>query len=120
MELVKKIDYVMQEIQKDRGSRPKSNVTAVTRIVAPATTNPAMTTLATMTLARVTPATPLNPTNDIMFAGLFGLNDAEKRKFVRKQERGLQKIGQKVQIQEKNKELLHESCDKGMIAPNSS
>jgi hypothetical protein len=27
MELVKKIDYVMQEIQKDRGSRPKSNVT---------------------------------------------------------------------------------------------
>jgi len=50
-----------------------------------------------------------------MFAGLFGVNDAEKKKFVRKQERNLRKIRQKVQIQEKNKELLHESRDKGMI-----
>jgi hypothetical protein len=114
IELVKKIDSDMQEIQKYRGSQPKSNVTAVTT-VAPATTNPATTTLAMMTLATTTPATPLNPTNDIMFAGLFGLNDAEKKKFVRKQERDLRKIQQKVQIQEKNKELLHESRDKGTI-----
>jgi hypothetical protein len=51
-----------------------------------------------------------------MFAGLFGLTDAEKKmKFVRKQERDLRKIRQKVQIQEKNKELLHASRDKGII-----
>jgi hypothetical protein len=93
MELVKKIDSVMQEIQKDRGSRPKSNVTTAVTKVATAMTNPATTTLATMTPATTSPATSsLNPTNDIMFAGLFGLNDAEKRKFVRKQERDLRKI----------------------------
>ena len=44
-----------------------------------------------------------------MFAGLFGLNDAEKKKFVRKQERDLRKIRQKVQIQEKNKDEILKS-----------
>jgi hypothetical protein len=65
------------------------NATAVTT-VALAMATLAMTTLATMTPAMTTPARPLNPMNDIMFAGLFGLNDAEKKKFVRKQERDLQ------------------------------
>ena len=50
-----------------------------------------------------------------MFAGLIRPNDAEKKKFVRRQERDIRKIRQKVQIQEKNKELLHESREKGMI-----
>jgi hypothetical protein len=67
------------------------------------------------TCATTTAAAPLNPTNDMMFAGLFGLIDAEKKKFVRKQEKDLRKIQQKVQIQEKNKELLHASCNKEII-----
>ena len=132
MELVTKIDSIMQEIQKDHGKQ-KNNATAATRMTTSATTTAgtmttsAMTAPATptntingMALASPTRATtiaaaPLNPTNDMMFAALFGLTDAEKKKFVREQERDLQKIRQFVQIQEKNKELLHESRDKGSI-----
>jgi hypothetical protein len=37
--------------------------------------------LALPTCATTTPAAPLNPTNDMMFAGLFRLIDAQKKKF---------------------------------------
>jgi hypothetical protein len=135
MEVVTKMDLIMQEIQKDSG-KPRNNATAAaTRMTTlatlttgimttSATTLPATlkntntingTALASPTCAATTAAAPLSPTNDMMFAGLFGLTDAEKKKFVRKQERDLQKIQQKVQIQEKNKELLHVSLDKGNI-----
>jgi hypothetical protein len=100
MELVTKIDSIMQEIQKDRG-KPKNNATAATRMTTSATTT-ARTTTTSATMAPVTPtnanmingmalaspthatttvAAPLNPTIDMMFAGLFGLTgcEAEKR-----------------------------------------
>jgi hypothetical protein len=56
-----------------------------------------------MTLATTTPATPLNPSNDIMFAGLFGLNDAEKRKSVRKQERDYEKYDKRCRFKRRIK-----------------
>jgi hypothetical protein len=56
-----------------------------------------------------------NPTNDIMFAGLFGLSDAEKKKFKRTQERALRKVKHGIQIEEENKKLLWEHRDKGII-----
>jgi hypothetical protein len=59
MELVAKIDFIMQEIQKDRGKQ-KSNATAATRTTTSATTTTGTTTTSAMTA----PATPTN-TNTI-------------------------------------------------------
>jgi hypothetical protein len=111
MELVTKIDYIMQEIQNDRG-KPRNNATAATRM----TTSAMITTRTMTTSAMAAPATPtntntangmalaspthatiiaeapLNPINDMMFAGLSGLTDVENKKFVRKQERDLWKL----------------------------
>jgi hypothetical protein len=102
IELVTKMDLIMQEIQKDRG-KPRNNATAATRMPTLATTTAGITTtsattppatptntntinvtaLASPTCAATTAAAPLNPTNDMMFAGLFGLTDAEIRQETR-------------------------------------
>ena len=62
-----------------------------------------------------TPAT--NPTNDIMFAGLFGLNDAEKEKVVRKQELEgpTENTTEGVDSREEKRVTSWSSRDKGMI-----
>jgi hypothetical protein len=75
-------------------------------------TPPENTPTATMTLS--TAFLP-NPTNDIMFAGLFGLLDAEKKKFKKSQEKALRKVEHGIQIDDENKELLREHRDLGII-----
>ena len=65
----------------------------------------------TMTTTMIPPLTMAalpNPTNDIMFAGLFGLANSEKKKFKRSQEKALRKVKHAIQINEENKELLRE------------
>jgi hypothetical protein len=56
-----------------------------------------------------------NLTNDIMFAGLFGLSDSDKKKFKKSQVKALRKVKHGIQIIEENKELLHEHRDLGIV-----
>jgi hypothetical protein len=50
-----------------------------------------------------------------MFAGLFGLSDAEKKQFKKKQEKALRKVKHGIQMDEENKELFRDHRDLGII-----
>jgi hypothetical protein len=56
-----------------------------------------------------------NPTNDIMFAGLFGLSNKEKAQFRRDQAKYLRKQKNLVVIHEKNEELLTGKGDMSIL-----
>jgi hypothetical protein len=82
------------------------NVATTTNEATTATTNVAMTAHAASSTNLATMIPLPNPTNDIMFAGLFGLNNKEKAKFRRDQAKYLRKEKNLLVIQGKNKDLL--------------
>jgi hypothetical protein len=81
-------------------------VATTTNVVMAATTRVAMMAHAARSTNVGTMIPLLNPTNDIMFAGLFGLNNKEKAKFRRDQAKYLRKEKNLLVIQGKNKDHL--------------
>jgi hypothetical protein len=134
-DLVKTIASIMEESNSSGGAKKKTpptttettndtttttTTTTTTADTMTTTTAPPLTTTTPppppTTTTMTTPTTALpNPTNDIMFAGLFGLSDSEKKKFKKSQEKALRKVKHAIQINEENKELLREHRDLGII-----
>jgi hypothetical protein len=92
-----------------------ATTTNVATMATTATTNVAMTTHEARSTNVATMIPLPNPTNDIMFAGLFGLNNKEKAKFRRDQAKYLRKEKNLLVIQGKNKDLLTGKGDMSII-----
>ena len=60
-------------------------------------------------------ASSINPTNDLLFAGLFGLNDKEKKASRNNQLKHLRKVRNLNVVKEKNAELLVGKGDEDII-----
>jgi hypothetical protein len=90
------------------------DVATTTNVATMATTNVAMTTHVARSTNVVTMIPLPNPTNDIMFTGLFGLNNKGK-KFRRDQAKYLRKENNLLVIQGKNKDLLTLKGDMAII-----